>query len=128
MQLHIKFLSTKLPFTQAVRCGHFVYVSGQASVDLNTGEIKCGTLAEEMTLSLKNLRAVIESARAIWAQIIKINCNLRIETDLAEYNQLYTKYFTDHFPSLTTITNCPLPQAFSKRIVLHTARPHANNA
>lgn len=76
MQLHIKSLNTKLPFTQAVRCGHFVYVSGQASVDPNTDEIKCGTLAEEMTLSFKNLRAIIESTRAIWAQILKINCFL----------------------------------------------------
>lgn len=109
MQLHIKSLNTKLPFTQAVRCGHFVYVSEQASVDPNTGEIKCGTLAEEMTLSFKNLRAVIESARAIWAQILKINCFLRIKTDLAQYNQLYTKLFTDHFPARTTITNCPPP-------------------
>ena len=106
MQTHIKSLNTKLPFTQAVRCGDFVYVSGQASVDPMTGEIRSGTLSQEMTLSFQNLREVLDSADARWSQIVKLNCFLRKDTDLAEYNQLYRQFFQEPFPARTTVTNC----------------------
>ena len=97
MQTHIKSLNTKLPFTQAVRCGDFVYVSGQASVDPMTGEIRSGTLSQEMTLSFQNLREVLDSADARWSQIVKLNCFLRKDTDLAEYNQLDRQFFSGTF-------------------------------
>jgi len=106
---HINTLGTKLPFTQAVRCGDFVYVSGQASVNPDTGEIISGTLEEEMALSFQNLRAVLDSAGAGWSQIVKLNCFLCRETDITEYNQLYRRFFSDPFPARTTLANC-LPQ------------------
>lgn len=99
----------KLPFSHATRFGDFVFVSGQASVDLNTGEIIAGTFAEEFALSMKNLRTVLEKAGARWEDIVKVGCFVRRDEDLAEYNQLYRNYFSEPFPARTTITNCLPP-------------------
>lgn len=99
----------KLPFSHAVRCGGFLFVSGQASVDLQTGEIISGKFADEMRRSIQNLRYVIESSGAAWKDIVKVGCYLRLETDLVEYNQIYKEFFVEPYPARTTITNCLPP-------------------
>lgn len=96
----------KLPFSHATKFGDFIFVSGQASVDLNTGEILAGTFAEEFERSLANLRTVLEKAGANWEDIVKVGCFVRRDEDLAEYNQLYRNFFSEPFPARTTITNC----------------------
>lgn len=96
----------KLPFSHATKFGDFVFVSGQASVDLDTGEIIGGSFAEEFDRSIKNLRTVLEKAGARWEDIVKVGCFVRRDEDLAEYNQLYRTYFLEPFPARTTITNC----------------------
>ena len=99
----------KLPFSHATKFGDFIFISGQASVDLKTGEIIAGTFAEEFDRSLTNLRTVLESAGASWNDIVKVGCFVRRDEDLAEYNQLYRNYFSEPFPARTTITNCLPP-------------------
>lgn len=99
----------KLPFSHATRFGDLVFVSGQASVDLETGEIIAGTFAEEFERSLANLRTVLEKAGARWEDIVKVGCFVRLDEDLAEYNTLYRNYFSEPFPARTTITNCLPP-------------------
>jgi 2-iminobutanoate/2-iminopropanoate deaminase len=99
----------KLPFSHAVRAGGFLFVSGQASVDLATGEIVPGTLAEEMERSFRNLRQVIERAGGSWANVVRVNCYVRLDSDLPEYNRLYRQYFTEPYPARTTVTKC-LPE------------------
>ena len=99
----------KLPFSHATRVGDFVFVSGQASVDLETGNIISGTFAEEMKQSIENLRAILEKAGASWKDIVKVGCYVRRDEDLAEYNRLYREFFAEPFPARTTITNCLPP-------------------
>ncbi|HLA95823.1 MAG TPA: RidA family protein [Pyrinomonadaceae bacterium] len=99
----------KLPFSHAVRVGEMVFVSGQASVDLDTGNIVGGTLAEEIERSMKNLRTVVEKAGARWENIVKVGCFVRRDEDLPEFNRLYREYFSEPFPARTTVTNCLPP-------------------
>ena len=96
----------KLPFSHAIRCDGFLYVSGQASVDLQTGGIISGIFAEEMRRSMQNLRYVVESSGARWKDIVKVGCYLRRESDLVEYNSIYREFFSEPYPARTTITNC----------------------
>lgn len=99
----------KLPFSHAVRVGEMVFVSGQASVDLDTGNILGGTLAEEVQRSMENLRTIVEKAGARWENIIKVGCFVRRDEDLPEFNRLYREYFSEPFPARTTVTNCLPP-------------------
>ncbi|MDQ3667941.1 MAG: RidA family protein [Acidobacteriota bacterium] len=98
--------TTKLPFSHATRLGDLIFVSGQASVDLATGDIIAGTFTEEMSRSLENMRTIITTAGGRWEDIVKVNCYVRRDADLAEFNQLYRQFFSEPFPARTTITNC----------------------
>ena len=96
----------QLPFSHAVRAGGFLFVSGQASVDLLTGEIVKGTLTEEMERSFRNLRYIIETAGGSWEHIVRVHCYVRLDSDLLEYNRIYRQLFNPPYPARTTITNC----------------------
>jgi 2-iminobutanoate/2-iminopropanoate deaminase len=59
------------PYSQAVRAGDFVFVSGQIALDPTTGELKMATLAEEVQWVLKNLCAVLDAAGATPKDVVK---------------------------------------------------------
>jgi 2-iminobutanoate/2-iminopropanoate deaminase len=109
MKVVIQAGKNYLPFSQAIRCGDLVFVSGQAAVNPETGEIMKGTLNEEMTLSFQNLRRVLEAADSTWEEIVKVNCFVRRESDVAEYNQIYREFFSHPYPARTTTTGCLPP-------------------
>lgn len=96
----------KFPFSHAFRAGEMIFVSGQASVDLATGNIISGTFAEEMARSVENLRTVLETAGGRWTDIVKVGCYVRRDEDLPEFNRLYREWFSEPFPARATITNC----------------------
>ena len=96
----------KLPFSHAIRCDGFLFVSGQASVDLQTGEIISGIFAEEMRRSIQNLQHVVQVGGARWKDIVRVGCYLRLESDLVEYNSIFREFFNKPYPARTTITNC----------------------
>ncbi|MGE3384874.1 MAG: RidA family protein [Pyrinomonadaceae bacterium] len=100
----------KLPFSHAMRVGDLVFVSGQASVDLKTGDIIGGTFGEEFARSVDNLRTILAASGATLAEVIKVGCYVRRDEDLVEFNKLYRQTFVEPFPARTTITNCLPPQ------------------
>lgn len=106
MKTPIRVGNVKLPFSNAVRCDNLLFISGQASVDLSTGEIVSGTFAEEMHRSVENLHQVIRAAGARPEDIVQVGCYVRRESDLAEYNRLYRELFPEPYPARTTIINC----------------------
>lgn len=97
------------PFSHATRFGNLIFLSGQASVDLETGEIIGGTFADEMRRALSNVRTILTNAGGRWEDILKVNCYLRRDSDLDEYNQIYREYFLEPLPARTTITKCLPP-------------------
>jgi len=106
---HVVIGELKLPFSHAVRIGDLLFISGQASVDLDTGNIIAGDLAAEVERSMANLRTILERSGSSWKNIVKTGCYVRRDEDLAEFNRLYRQYFTEPFPARTTITNCLPP-------------------
>lgn len=94
-----------LPFSPCVVSGPFVFVSGQASVDL-AGSIVTDTFEGEMRRSIANLAAVLAAAGCTLADVIQTRNYVDRPADLAEYNRLYREYFKAPLPTRTTITNC----------------------
>lgn len=110
-------------FSAATRAGDFVFVSGQASVD-ETGTIVPGSFAEEMDRSLGNVRRVLAEHGLDLSDVVKVNCYVHNGADIAEYNELYRRYFSAPLPARTTITNC-LSDAikFEIDVIAYAANP-----
>lgn len=90
------------PFSPAVRAGEWLYVSGQASTDPETGAFIAGTFDEEFTRSVENLRRALALAGAREDQIIRVGAYIRDEASLPRYNELYRATFKHPRPARTT--------------------------
>lgn len=101
-------IASHLPFSAAVEANGFVFVSGQASVD-RTGTIVPGTFEEEMRRSMENVIDVLQSAGLTLENVVRVTSYVHDVADVALYNQLYLDYFSQPYPSRTTITSCLSP-------------------
>lgn len=89
-------------YSPAVRAGDWLFVSGQASTDPETGAFLPGTFDEEFTRSVENLRRVLALAGACEDQIVRIGAFVRDEASLSRYNELYRATFKHPRPARTT--------------------------
>ena len=94
-----------LPFSPAVRCGGFVFVSGQASVDAD-GNIVVGTFAEECRRSFQNLQVILNAAGLDFSDVVQVRNYVGKQEDLAEFNVIYKEFFSAPYPARTTIMGC----------------------
>lgn len=88
--------------TPAVRAGDWLFVSGQASTDRETGAFVAGSFDEEFARSVANLDAVLASAGAGREHVVRIGAFVRDEADLPRYNELYLETFAHPRPARTT--------------------------
>jgi 2-iminobutanoate/2-iminopropanoate deaminase len=93
------------PFSPCVTFGDLIFVSGQASVDLD-GQIIGDTFEGEFRRSMENVRLVLETAGSDLAHVLQTRNYVRDAEDLPLYNKLYREYFPAPSPARTTIVNC----------------------
>jgi 2-iminobutanoate/2-iminopropanoate deaminase len=93
------------PLTPAVRAGDWLFISGQASTDPETGAVVPGTFAEEFDRAVANLRSVLGAAGADLSHVVKVVAFLSEEAWLAEYNQRYLAAFPHPRPARTTFVS-----------------------
>ncbi|WP_219950158.1 RidA family protein [Salinibacterium sp. M195] len=91
------------PLTPAVRAGDWLYISGQASTDPETGKFIPGTFDEEFAQSIAGLDRVLAEAGATRADIVRIGAYVRDEAALPRFNELYLAEFTHPRPARTTV-------------------------
>jgi reactive intermediate/imine deaminase len=98
------------PYSQAVRVGDTVYVSGQIPLDPATGALVSGDIEAEIRRVIDNLEAIVQAAGGTLAQVVKVNVFL---TDLAHFalvNQLMAEYFSEPYPARAAIGVAALPR------------------
>lgn len=100
--------TSHLPFSPSVVVGDLIFVSGQASVDLD-GNIVSDSFEGEFRRSVENVRRVLEAAGSDLAHVVQTRNYVRDPEDLPLYNQLYREYFPEPRPARTTITHCLPP-------------------
>lgn len=104
---HLKIIDagarSHLPFSPAIIAGDFMYVSGQASVDAETGKIIAESFEAEMRRSIANLRAILEAGGLSLDHVINVRSYVASQDDLALYNQIYPEYFAQPAPTRSTI-------------------------
>src|SRR3546814_2996588 len=97
-------------YSQAVRCGHTVYLSGQIPLDPKTMAMNNATFEDEVHQVFRNLDAVAKASGATLADVAKLNIFL---TDLAHFatvNEIMAQYFQAPFPARAAIGVAQLPK------------------
>lgn len=96
------------PYSQAIRSGDFVFVSGQVPLDPN-GEMIPGGILEQTRQSLANVAAILTAAGGSMADVVKTTVYM---TDLADFgvmNSVYSSVFGSHAPARATVQVAALP-------------------
>jgi len=97
------------PYSQGLRVGDFIFVSGQGPLDPDTGKIVGETIEEQTARVLENIKAILAAGGATMADVVKANAYLNDMTLFDRYNKVYVTYFPDPKPARTTVgTQLPL--------------------
>lgn len=90
-------------YSDGVIVDGFLFVSGQASVDFKTSKFMLGTIEEETTNTLNNIKAIIEAAGGKMDDVVKCTSHLADIKDFDAYNVVYATFFTGIKPARTTV-------------------------
>ena len=97
------------PYSQAIRAGATVYLSGQIGLDPATGTLVEGLEAQAHQV-LKNLRAVAQAAGGELDDIVKVTLLLADLADFAKANEIMAAYFREPYPARATYQVAGLPR------------------
>lgn len=97
-------------YSQAVKCGNTVYMSGQIPLDARTMTLVNATIEDEIHQVFKNLRAVAVAAGGGLADVAKLNVFLTDLTHFAKVNEIMAQYFTAPYPARAAIGVASLPR------------------
>jgi len=98
------------PYSQAIRAGNTVYLSGQTPMDPKTGQVVEGDIAVQARRALDNLKAVCEAAGGSFDQVVRIGLYLTDLGDFAAVNAVMAEYFSAPYPARSTIEVAGLPK------------------
>ncbi len=106
------------PYSQAIRSGNLLFISGQIPIDPETGKVVEGDAAVQAARVLQNLSAILEAAGSSFAQVVKTTVYLRDMADFTMMNEVYARFFGDCPPARATVAVSQLPRNASVEIDL----------
>lgn len=98
------------PYSQGIRAGAFLFVSGQVPLDPESGELIPGDIAQQTGRALENLKAVVEAAGATLDDVVKTTVYLRNMGDFSRVNEIYERFFEEPPPARAAIEVSNLPK------------------
>jgi 2-iminobutanoate/2-iminopropanoate deaminase len=104
------------PYSQGVKAGGFLFVSGQIPLVPESGELVTAGAPEQARQVLKNLRAIIEAGGASMADVVKTTVYLTSLSDFAGVNEVYAEFFSEPYPARATIEVSSLPKGVDVEI------------
>lgn len=90
-------------YSQGLRVGDFVFVSGQGPLDPQTGQVVGATIEEQTARVLENIKAILAAGGATMADVVKVTAHLSDLALFERYNKVYATYFPDPKPTRTTV-------------------------
>lgn len=98
------------PYSQAIRAGGFLFVSGQIPLDPATGEVAGSDIAAQTRRAMENLKAILEEAGSGLNKVVKTTIYLKDLRDFARCNEIYGEYFRASKPARSTLEAAALPK------------------
>jgi len=98
------------PYSQAVRTGNMLFISGQIALVPGTETIINNSIAEETHQVMKNLLAVLKESGADFSNVVKTSIFLSSMEHFAAVNEVYGTYFSGQYPARETVSVKGLPR------------------
>jgi 2-iminobutanoate/2-iminopropanoate deaminase len=104
------------PYSQAVKMGEMIFVSGQIPIDPATGDIVNGDIKVQTRQVLTHLKSVLEAAGSSMAKVVKTTVFITNMDDFAQVNEIYAEFFTTQPPARACVEVSRLPKNVSVEI------------
>ncbi|HZR30822.1 MAG TPA: RidA family protein [Terriglobales bacterium] len=98
------------PYSQGIRAGGFVFVSGQVALDPANGNVLQGDVAVQTERVLKNLQAILKAAGTTLEKVVRATVFLKNMNDFAAMNEVYAKFWKAAPPARSTVEVARLPK------------------
>ncbi|MDO5010679.1 MAG: RidA family protein [Intestinibacter bartlettii] len=106
------------PYSQAVKAGNLLFVSGQVPFVPETMEIVEGDVKAQTAQSLKNLQAILKEAGADFSNVVKTTVFIKDMNEFAQINEVYAEYFGENKPARACVEVARLPRDVKVEIEL----------
>ena len=91
------------PYSQGIRAGNFLFISGQGPIDPNTGHMSGADIEKQTRQALTNVRCIIEASGLSLAEVVKVSIFLKTMDDFKKMNEIYKTFFPERPPARTTV-------------------------
>jgi 2-iminobutanoate/2-iminopropanoate deaminase len=98
------------PYSQAIRAGNFIFLSGQIPIDPKTEELVKGDIRQQTRQVLENIRGVLESQGLGMQDVVKVTIFLKDMGSFNQMNEVYATYFSSSPPARSTVEVAKLPR------------------
>jgi len=98
------------PYSQAVKVGNTVYLSGQIALDPMSGQLVEGGFEAQVHRAFQNMKAVAEAAGGSLADVVKLTLFLTNLADFPKANEIMQTYFAQPYPARSTVGVASLPR------------------
>jgi len=98
------------PYSQGIKAGGFIFLSGQIPLVGNTGKIVQGMIKEQTEQVIFNIKALLASENLDLSDVVKATVYLASMTEFSAMNEVYTRYFGDTPPARSTVEVSRLPR------------------
>ncbi|MEM2179622.1 MAG: RidA family protein [Nitrososphaeria archaeon] len=95
------------PYSQAIKAGNFLFISGQGPIDPKTGKKIVGDIKEQTRQVLENIKSILEAVGLTLENVVKVNVYLKNINDFPKMNEVYKEYFKTNPPARTTVQAIP---------------------
>jgi len=98
------------PYSQAVRAGNLLFVSGQVPIDPATGNMIDGDVSAQSRRVFENIGALLQAAGLSFSNVVRTTVFLADMNDFAAMNAVYATYFREPYPARATVQVARLPK------------------
>ncbi len=98
------------PYSQAIRAGSFLFLSGQIPLDPRTGELVKGDVRQQTKQVLENIKGILESEKLAMEDVVKATIFLKDIGNFNQVNEVYATYFPSSPPARSTVEVAKLPR------------------
>lgn len=98
------------PYSQAIRNGSWVFISGCLPVDPVTGDIVGGDIRTQTECVFENMKEILKAAKTDFDHVLKTTVFITNLADFADMNEVYAKYFPKNSPARSTVQVVALPK------------------